>query len=348
MLKSISSGTKAAILSSTSPNGQGETLSRSTPSQPQDLVTRVAFQGDHGAYAEDAISEIWRHPVERIPERTFTAAVRAVHEGKADACVIPVENSIVGRVEQGWRALGEYKGMRTVLEAIVPVRHCLLALKGAAIQDLRIAYSHPVALAGCTKFFENHPAIKPGKSFDTAGAAREVAERGDVTHAAIASRTAAERYGLVVLEEGVQDIRENYTKFVAVVAAKSRLWRRQHAIRGAISVERNDARQIADATRELIGEIVKRNSLETDEVVSVLFTLTPDLSAGFPALAAREMGWVDVPLLCAAEIPVPGSLPMCLRTLVHVELSAPRRLDTHVYLKKAVVLRPDIATRKPG
>lgn len=308
----------------------------------RDLTMRVAFQGDRGAYAESAISEIWRHPVEGIPVRTFNGALRAVHEGEADACVIPVENSIVGRVESGWRALGAYRGMRTVGEAIVPVNHCVLALKGATLEGLRTAYSHPVALAGCSGFFETHPWIKPGKSFDTAGAAREVAERGDPAHAAIASRAAAERYGLVVLEEGVQNIRDNHTRFVAVVSGHSRLWRRQHAIRGAISVAENDPQQIAAATRELLGEIVGRNSLETDEVVSVLFTLTPDLTTAFPALAAREMGWVDIPLLCAAEIPVPGSLALCLRTLVHVELRAPRRLDTHVYLRKAVVLRPDL------
>lgn len=309
------------------------------------LLMRVAFQGEHGAYAEAAISEIWRHPVERIPARTFTAALRAVEEGQADACVIPVENTIVGRVDQGWRALGAYKGMRTVREVIVPVRHCLLALKGAKLEDLRVAYSHPVALAGCTGFFETHPWIKPGKSFDTAGAAREVAERGDPTHAAIASQGAAERYGLVVLEEGVQDVRENYTKFAAVVSGESRFWRQRHAIRGAISVDENNPAQIAEATRELLGEIVERNSLASDEVVSVLFTLTPDLTTAFPALAAREMGWVDVPLLCAAEIPVPGSMALCLRTMVNVELRAPRPLDTHIYLRKAVVLRPDIALR---
>ncbi len=323
-------------------SSNGTAAARVTPPNSKDLVTRVAFQGDHGAYAEGAISEIWRHPVERIPVRTFTAALRAVEEGEADACVIPVDNSIVGRVEQGWNALGAYKGMRTVREAIVPVHHCLLAVKGAALQDLRVAYSHPVALAGCTKFFEAHPWIKPGKSFDTAGAAREVAERGDLTHAAIAGKTAAERYGLVVLAEAIQDLRENHTRFVAVVAEHSRLWRSHHAIRGAISVDANDPEQIAEATHELLGEIVERNSLEIDEVVSVLFTLTPDLTKAFPALAAREMGWVDVPLVCAAEIPVPGSLPLCLRALVHVELRAPRRLDTHVYLRKAVVLRPDL------
>lgn len=306
------------------------------------LLMRVAFQGERGAYAEAAISEIWRHPVARVPARTFTAALRAVQEGQADACVIPVENTIVGRVEQAWRALGAYKGMRTVREAIVPVRHCLLAVKGTSLDDLRVAYSHPVALAGCAGFFEAHPLIKPGKSFDTAGAAREVAERGDPTHAAIASQGAAERYGLVVLEEGIQDVRENHTKFVAVVSSESRFWRQRHAIRGAISVDDNHPAQIAEATRELLGEIVERNSLAIDEVVSVLFTLTPDLTTAFPALAAREMGWVDVPLLCAAEIPVPGSMALCLRTMVNVELRAPRPLDTHIYLRKAIELRPDL------
>jgi monofunctional chorismate mutase len=311
------------------------------------LTMRVAFQGDRGAYAESAIAEIWRHPVEQIPVPTFTGALRAVDEGEADACVIPVENSIVGRVEAGWQALAAYPAMRVVGEACVPVRHCLLAPKGATLQGLVAASSHPVALAQCGHFFESHPWIKPSKSFDTGGAARDVAERGDPTHGAIASRAAAERYGLVVLEEGIQDRRDNHTRFVAVVHRRSRLWRRTHAIRGAISVGEDRPDQIAEATRELLGRIVERNWLEIDEVVSVLFTLTPDLTTAFPALAAREMGWIDVPLLCASEIPVPGSMPRCLRTLIQVELRAPRPLDTHIYLREAVSLRPDVAVRLP-
>jgi chorismate mutase len=132
---------------------------------------------------------------------------------------------------------------------------------------------------------------------------------------------------------------------VAVVPQKSRLWRRNHAIRGAISVETDDPKQIAQATRELLTQIVERNWLETDEIVSAFFTSTPDLTSAFPALAAREMGWVDVPLLCATEIPVPGSMPRCLRTLLQVELRAPRPLDTHIYLKDAAALRPDVAVK---
>jgi monofunctional chorismate mutase len=307
---------------------------------------RVAFQGDRGAYAESAIAQIWRHPVEQIPIATFTGAVRAVHEGEADACVIPVENSIVGRVEAGWQALAAYPEMRNVAETLVPVRHCLLAPRGATLEGLTSASSHPVALAQCSRFFESHPWIKPSKSFDTGGAAREVAETGDLTRAAVASRAAAQRYGLAVLEEGIQDQRENHTRFVAVVSQRSGLWRRTHAIRGATSVEEDSPQQIAEATRELLGTIVERNHLEVDEIVSVIFTMTGDLSSIFPALAAREMGWTGVPLLCASEIPVPGSMPRCLRTLMQVELRAPRPLETHIYLRDAVALRPDVAAAR--
>jgi monofunctional chorismate mutase len=314
--------------------------------QARDLTMRVAFQGDRGAYAESAIAQIWRHPVEQIPVPTFTGAVRAVHEGDADACVIPVENSSIGRVEAGWQALAAYPDLRTIAETLVPVCHCLLAPKGATLEGLTMASSHPVALAQCNRFFETHRWIKPSKSFDTGGAAREVAERGDLSRAAIASRSAARCYGLAVLEEGIQDQRDNHTRFVAVVSQRSGLWRHTHAIRGATSVEEDDPRQIADATRELLGQIVERNSLEVEEIVSVFFTVTHDLKSAFPALAAREMGWVGVPLLCASEIPVEGSMPRCLRTLVQVELRAPRLLETHVYLREAVALRPDVANRR--
>ena len=333
MLKSEPKQTVKARSNGTSSNGT---------SHDHGLTMRVAFQGDRGAYAESAISEIWRHPVEQVPVPTFTGALRAVDEGDVDACVIPVENSIVGRVEAGWHALAAYPGMRVVGEAFVPVTHCLLAPKGATLRGLVTASSHPVALAQCGRFFESHPWIKPSKSFDTGGAARDIAESGDPTHGAIASRAAAELYGLAVLEEGVQDRRDNHTRFVAVVPRESRLWRRNHAIRGAISVETDSPRHIAEATRELLERVVERNWLEIDEVVSVVFTVTPDLTSAFPALAARDMGWVDVPLLCASEIPVPGSMPRCLRILVQVELRAPRPLDTHVYLRDAVALRPDV------
>jgi monofunctional chorismate mutase len=335
------------MVKSRTSNRNGTGPRSSTEEHTRDLTMRVAFQGDRGAYAESAIAQIWRHRVEQIPVPTFSGAVRAVHEGEADACVIPVENSIIGRVDGGWHSLAAYPGLRTVGEATVPVRHCLLAPKGATLEGLTSAASHPVALAQCSRFFETHPWIKQSKYFDTGGAAREVAESGELSRAAIASRAAAERYGLAVLEEGIQDQRDNYTRFVAVVSESSGLWRRTHAIRGATSVEEDTPRQIADATRELLQHIVERNCLELDEIVSATFTVTQDLRSVFPALAAREMGWVGVPLLCASEIPVEGSMPRCLRTLLQVELRAPRRLDTHVYLREAVALRPDLHDSVP-
>ena len=309
-----------------------------TPAPP----IRVAFQGDHGAYAESAIEQIWRHPVEAIPYPTFMATVRAVEHETADACVVPVENSIVGRVDAGWQALAAHPQLRNVAEVSVPVRHCLMAPRGATLEGLQSAASHPVALAQCTRFFEQHSWIKSTKSFDTGGAAREVAERGDITQGAIASRAAAERYGLAVLEEGIQDVRDNYTRFIAAVSNKSRLWRTTHAIRGATTVEQDDPRHIYDATRDLLETIVERNWVEVDEIISVWFTVTPDLTSAFPALAAREMGWLDVPLLCASEIPVAGAMPRVVRVLMELELAAPRRLENHVYLREAVALRPDL------
>jgi prephenate dehydratase len=326
----------------TSQSSKNGTRPHRPTKHPRGLATRVAFQGDRGAYAEAAIAQIWRHPIEAVPFPTFAGAVRAVHDGDAEACVIPVENSIIGRVDAGWQALASQPDMRTVAETLVAVQHCLLAPKDATLAGLTSAASHPAALAQCEAFFHAHPWIKPTKCFDTGGAAREVAESGDKTRAAIASRAAAHRYGLTVLEEGIQDQRDNHTRFVALVSERFGLWRRNHAIRGATTVEADDAQQVADATRELLHEIVARNSLEVGEIVSVVFTATQDLRSVFPALAAREMGWVGVPLLCASEIPVEASMPRCLRVLLQVELRAPRLLDTHVYLREAVKLRPDV------
>lgn len=115
------------------------------------------------------------------------------------------------------------------------------------------------------------------------------------------------------------------------------------AIRGAVQVDANDRAVILEATTELVTEVMTRNGLVTDDVISVVFTATPDLTAEFPALAARKIGFQDVPLLCAAEIGVPGALPRVVRLLMHVETTLPRPALQHVYLRGAAVLRLDIA-----
>ena len=114
-------------------------------------------------------------------------------------------------------------------------------------------------------------------------------------------------------------------------------------IRGAISVDADDADQIRDATRELIEEILERNSItDFDDVISAVFTTTQDLVSAFPAEAARHIGMTTVPLLCALEIPVSGSMPRCIRILLHVNTDRKPAEVEHVYLREAAKLRPDM------
>ncbi len=120
--------------------------------------------------------------------------------------------------------------------------------------------------------------------------------------------------------------------------------RQLRAIRGATTVERDTPELIRLATRELLESIAARNGLTSADVVSAIFTVTNDLTSEFPAHAARELGWLEVPLLCTLEIPVPGSLGKCIRVLLHVESSAARAEIRHVYLHDARALRPDLAT----
>ncbi|TYB54207.1 chorismate mutase [Nonomuraea sp. PA05] len=115
------------------------------------------------------------------------------------------------------------------------------------------------------------------------------------------------------------------------------------AIRGAIQVDANDRDSVISGTAELVSAIMERNRLTPDDVISVLFTATPDLTAEFPALAARKLGFHEVPLICCTEIDVPGALPRVVRLMAHVESDRPRSEIQHVYLRGAVALRQDIA-----
>jgi chorismate mutase len=115
------------------------------------------------------------------------------------------------------------------------------------------------------------------------------------------------------------------------------------AVRGAVQVDANERDAILEATAELVTEVMSRNGLSTDQVISVIFSATGDLDAEFPALAARKLGFQEVPLLCCAEIPVPGAMPRVVRLMMHVETELPRPEVQHVYLRGAAALRLDIA-----
>jgi chorismate mutase len=116
------------------------------------------------------------------------------------------------------------------------------------------------------------------------------------------------------------------------------------AIRGAIQVDANDRDQILEASAELVKAVLVRNEISADDLISVVFTATPDLTAEFPAYAARLMGITDVPLLCSVEIAVPGAMPRCIRLLAHVETDKPRSEIRHTYLRGAAALRTDLPT----
>jgi chorismate mutase len=115
------------------------------------------------------------------------------------------------------------------------------------------------------------------------------------------------------------------------------------AIRGAVQVDRDDRESITAAVVELMGEILRRNSIEHDDLVSVIFTATPDLVSEFPAAAARTLGLGDVPLICAQELSIEGSMPRVIRVMVHTVLDRPREEIVHVYLGGAAALRKDLA-----
>lgn len=112
------------------------------------------------------------------------------------------------------------------------------------------------------------------------------------------------------------------------------------AIRGAIDVERDDPLEITKRTQLLLKEIMAENKLTTDNIISVFFSATSDLSSLYPAQAAREMGWTEVPMMCLQEMDVQGSLPCCIRVLIHVEKDRKEKIK-HIYLGKAKRLRPD-------
>jgi chorismate mutase len=119
---------------------------------------------------------------------------------------------------------------------------------------------------------------------------------------------------------------------------------RLQGIRGATTVDANDAQQILEATDELLRRLHEANELQPDDIVSALFTTTSDLNAAFPARAAEVYGWNIVAILHSTEIPVPGSLPRCIRLLVHAYTRRTRQEIRHVYLRGATVLRPDRAS----
>ena len=118
-------------------------------------------------------------------------------------------------------------------------------------------------------------------------------------------------------------------------------------VRGATTEESNDRDEILTATRQLLAMMIRLNEIQATDVASAIFSCTHDLNAEFPALAARQLGWLDVPLICTHEVNVPGSLPCCIRILLHWNTTKPQNDIQHVYIKGATKLRPDLSELPP-
>jgi prephenate dehydratase len=201
------------------------TLTTLTTLSPAAPVTRprVAFQGERGAYGDLAIAQLWGEEAALpVASWSFEDVVTAVLRGKCDYGILPVENTVVGRIGMVCDLLEGLHGLAVMGETVVAVRHALLAPPGATLEGLRSVTSHPVALAQCQRFLERHPQLLQYDSYDTAGAARDVAARARTDEGAIAGIPAARRYHLHVLAEDIQDVPGNETRFVAVARTAGR------------------------------------------------------------------------------------------------------------------------------
>jgi prephenate dehydratase len=174
-------------------------------------MTTVSFQGIAGAYSEEAIRQFFGPQTESLPCRTFSEVVVAVEQGTADYGMLPIENSLAGSVVQSYELLMEHD-LRVRAEVILRVRHRLMAAPGTEMGDLKRVKSHPQALAQCERYLARR-GLEPVPNFDTAGSARELAQNPEPETGAIASALAAELYGLEILDDHVEDLPFNYTRF---------------------------------------------------------------------------------------------------------------------------------------
>ena len=180
---------------------------------------RVCYQGAEGAYSEIATREFFGKEVNSFHVDTFRDAFCALEEGSADYAVLPIENSTAGIVSEIYDLLTEYESY-IIGEQIIEIRHCLLGLPGAELKDISTVYSHPQSLMQSARFLTEHSNIRQISMKNNAFAARKVAEDGDRSQAAIASKRAAEIYGLSIIEEGINQADSNSTRFIIVTNQK--------------------------------------------------------------------------------------------------------------------------------
>ncbi|MEW6406922.1 MAG: prephenate dehydratase [Chloroflexota bacterium] len=176
-------------------------------------MMRVSFQGESGAYSEEAVFGYFGS-VDAVPCESFDAVFESVAEGKSESALIPIENSLAGSIHQNYDLLLRHN-LHIVGEYLLRVRHCLIALPSVDKSEIKKAISHPQALGQCASYLRAR-GIKPEAVYDTAGSVKMLKASGERDTAAIASRRAAQIYEMQILEEGIEDNPENYTRFLAI------------------------------------------------------------------------------------------------------------------------------------
>jgi prephenate dehydratase len=251
-------------------------------------LARIAFQGELGAFSEEAIRGI--DPLATpLPCREFIDVAQAVESGEADAGVLPIENTLAGSVVGSYDALTACESLHVIAETVVEIHHCVLGLRGAALDALTTVESHPVALAQCTRWLRAHPSIVVRAAYDTAGAARDVAARGDARAAAIAGGRAATRYDLDILAANIEDRSDNQTRFLLVARAPRTLVPNTPARTALLITTPNIPGALLRVLEPLAAHAINMSKLESrpaDEPWHYRFFLELDHSAGDPSLSA--------------------------------------------------------------
>lgn len=174
---------------------------------------RVAFQGERGAFSEEAALRLFGNDIELVPQKTFAALYDSIDNDEADYVLAPVANSIAGVVQASVELL-EQSSLVAVDNVEIRIEQHLIGCPDAIFENLETVQSHPMALAQCQRFFAEHPRLTPVTAEDTAGSVADVMQRADATRAAIAGAYAAEIYGAVIMRKSIQDRPENFTRFV--------------------------------------------------------------------------------------------------------------------------------------
>jgi len=248
---------------------------------------RIAFQGELGAFSEEAIRNLDPH-ARAVPCREFIDVAQAVERGEADAGMLPIENTLAGSVVGSYDALTTCESLYVTAETVVEIHHCVLAPRGASLAALATIESHPVALAQCTRWLRAHPTLTARAAYDTAGAARDVAQRSDPSSAAIAGGGAAARYDLEILDANIEDRSDNQTRFLMVSRAPFPLDRGVAARTALLITTPNVPGALLRVLEPLAANGINMSKLEsrpTEEPWHYRFFLELDHAAADPSLA---------------------------------------------------------------